>query len=90
MVVLLFVIGFLALVAYSTIKGKRYRVEVCMAYQGRTNCRTVSAKSENAALRSGSNNACADLTSGVTDTMRCEQSPPKSIKWLERPERASQ
>jgi hypothetical protein len=68
-------------------KGKRYRVEVCMAYQGRTNCRTVSAKSEQAAIRSASDNACADIASGVTDTMRCDQSQPQSIKWLERPSR---
>jgi hypothetical protein len=81
------VVAFLALVAYSTMKGSRYRVEVCMAYQGRTNCRTVAAKSEAAAVRSASDNACADIASGVTDTMRCEQSAPQSIKWLQRPGR---
>jgi hypothetical protein len=81
------VVAFLALVAYSTMKGSRYRVEVCMAYQGRANCRTVSAKGEAAALRSASDNACADIASGVTDTMRCQQSPPQSIKWLQRPGR---
>ena len=80
-------VAFLALVAYSTMKGSRYRVEVCMAYQGRTNCRTVAAKSEAAAVRSASDNACADIASGVTDTMRCEQSAPQSIKWLQRPGR---
>jgi hypothetical protein len=85
--VALFVVGFLALVAYSTMKGKRYRVEVCMAYQGRTNCRTVSATSEEAALRSASDNACADIASGVTDIMRCDQSQPHSVKWLQRPDR---
>jgi len=84
-VIALFVVAFLALIAYSTLKGHRYRVEVCMAYQGRTNCRTVSAKSEEAALRSASDNACADIASGVTDTLRCQQSQPQSIKWLERP-----
>lgn len=56
-----------------------------MAYQGRTACKTVSAKSEQAALRSASENACADIASGVTDTMRCEQSEPVRLKWLERP-----
>ena len=87
---MLFVVGFIALVAYSTVRGKRYRVEVCMKYHGRTNCRIVSAKSEDAAVRSASNNACADLTSGVTDTLRCEQSPPQTVRWLQRPGRAAQ
>ena len=71
--------------AYSTLHGPRYRVETCMAYQGRTACKTVSAKSEQAALRSATENACADIASGVTDTMRCEQSEPQRVKWLERP-----
>jgi len=79
-------VAFLALVAYSTLHGPRYRVEACMVYQGRTACKTVSAKSEQAALRSATENACADIASGVTDTMRCEQSEPQRVKWLERPQ----
>ncbi len=56
-----------------------------MALNGRSACRIVSAKSEEAALQSGATNACADITSGVSETMRCEQSPPQRIRWLERP-----
>ncbi len=55
-----------------------------MSYQGRSACKTVSAKSEQSALRAGSENACADIASGVTDTMRCEQSEPQNIRWLQR------
>jgi hypothetical protein len=58
-----------------------------MAYQGRSACRTVKAKSEQGAVRSGTENACADIASGVTDTMRCVESQPQSVKWLSRPER---
>ena len=78
-------VGFLALIAYSTLHGPRYRVEICMSYQGRSACKTVSAKSEPAAVRAGAENACADISSGVTDTMRCEQSEPQSIRWLQHP-----
>src|ERR1700728_5165584 len=60
-IITIFVVAFLALVAYSTLHGPRYRVEACMAYQGRTACKTVSAKSEQAALRSAAENACADI-----------------------------
>ena len=77
-------VGFIALVAYSTFNGPRFRVEVCMAYQGRSSCRTVSAKSEQAAVRAGTENACADIASGVTDTMRCVETEPKSVKWLRK------
>lgn len=86
-IVAIFVAAFLALIVYSTLAGPRYRVEICMTYQGHSTCKTVSAKSEQAALRSGAENACADISSGVTDTMRCEQSQPESVRWLARPNR---
>lgn len=81
------VIAIAALIVYSTVHGPRYRVEVCMAYQGRSACKTVSAKSEQAALRSAMENACADIASGVTDSMNCTQSAPQHVMWLERPRR---
>jgi hypothetical protein len=81
----LFVVALIALIAYSTLHGPRYRVEVCMTYQGRSSCRTVAAKSEEAAVRSGRENACADISSGVTDTIHCQNTEPVSVKWLARP-----
>ena len=81
----MFVLAFLALLAYSTLNGPRYRVEVCMAFNGRTACKTVSARSEQAALRSGAENACADIASGVSETVRCQSTEPASLKWLHRP-----
>ena len=74
-----------ALIAYSTLGGPRYRVEVCMFFNGRFNCKTVSGRSETAALRGGIQNACADIASGVTETMGCENSEPRSVRWLQRP-----
>ena len=73
------------MIAYSTLGGPRYRVEVCMFFGGRFNCKTVSGRSESAALRGGVQNACADIASGVEDTMACEGSEPKSVRWLQLP-----
>ncbi len=83
----MFVVAIIALIAYSTVRGPRFRVNVCMSYAGHAACKTVSAKSETAALRSATENACADISSGVTDTMRCQQEEPHSVHWLERPGR---
>ena len=58
-----------------------------MSFTGRSACKTVNAKSEAAALRSATENACADISSGVTDTMRCQESNPSSVHWLQRPGR---
>lgn len=80
-----FILIVIALIAYSTMTGKRYRAEVCMVYQGRSACKTVTGKSEASVLRGGISNACADIAAGVTETMGCEQSQPQSVKWLQRP-----
>lgn len=80
------ILALIALIGYSTFAGKRYRVHLCMAYQGRTACKTVSAHSEKAALENAVTGACAEIASGITDTMNCEQTDPKSTRWLEKPE----
>jgi hypothetical protein len=82
----LFVVAFLALLAYSTLHGPRFRVEVCMTFSGQTTCKTVNAKSQDAAVRSATENACADISSGVDDTIRCQNTEPKSVKWLKKGE----
>ncbi len=81
--ILIGAIAFLGLLVYLTIGGKHYRVEVCMAYQGRTSCRTASAATKQQALRTASENACALIASGMTDSMACGASQPTSVKWLD-------
>jgi len=67
---------------YSTSTSNvKYRVEVCVAFQGRTSCRTARADSEEHALRTAQSNACGLIASGVTDTMQCEHSNPTSVTW---------
>jgi hypothetical protein len=84
-IITVFVVGFLALILYSTLHGPRFRAEVCMTYNGQRACKTVSAKSEQGAVRAGTEGSCADIASGVTDTMKCVAAEPVSVKWLSRP-----
>jgi hypothetical protein len=84
-IIALVVVAIAVMIVYSTVHGPRYRVEVCMAYQGRSACKKVAATSEQAALRSGMENACADIASGVTDSMNCTQAQPLRVTWLARP-----
>lgn len=55
-----------------------------MSYGGQTSCKKASGKSERAALEAAVNGACADIASGVTDTINCQQSEPQKVTWLER------
>jgi hypothetical protein len=84
-VIAVFLTLFVGMVAYSTFHGPRYRAEVCVEFEGRKACRTVRAKSEQAAIRAGTEGDCADVASGVTETMRCVAAEPASVKWIERP-----
>ena len=80
-----FAIAVLAAVMYSTLSVGGYRVEVCMDYQGRSACRTASASTEAQALRTATENACALIASGVTDTIQCgSHTEPRSVRWLKR------
>lgn len=78
-----FIAGLFALVVYSSMGLTAYRVEVCMAYDGRTACRSASGADKETALRTASDNACAQISSGMTDSMACGRSTPTSVKWLE-------
>jgi hypothetical protein len=65
-----------ATVVYSSFHVDDFQCEVCIAFQGREACRTVKAKTEEEALRGAISNTCALLSSGVTDTLRCERTRP--------------
>jgi hypothetical protein len=76
-------IVFIAAMIYSTMGLRKNRVEVCMEYQGRRACRTASGETPEKALRAATDNACALIASGVTDTIGCQQTRPVSVKRLD-------
>ncbi len=78
---ILFFLAIVAVIIYSTMNLSRYRVEVCMQFNGRTSCRTTSGSTEDFALRTAMQNACAEIASGVTDSIACEHSQPVRVTW---------
>jgi len=79
---IIFVVVVLVVVVYSSFTmTNKVRAEVCMEYGGRTICKTVSGDNQEHVLRTASENACAELTGGVTDSMACERATPKSVTW---------
>lgn len=83
---IVFVIVFLIVLFYSTISltRSRFRVEVCMQFNGQVNCRVASGATQDAAMRTAVSNACALIASGMTDSQQCERSTPVSVRWLEK------
>lgn len=83
LLVVLFLLVFVAILIYSTMGLKQYRVEVCMSFKGRTNCRTAAASTREQAQRAATDNACALIASGMAESMACAGTAPTSVKWLD-------
>ncbi len=81
-IVVIFAIAFGA-VMYSSFTGMtQYRVEVCVNVGGREACRIASAETKEKAQSAATVNACAQLVSGMTDSMACQSQTPVSVKVL--------
>jgi hypothetical protein len=65
-----------AFVVYSSFQVRLVECEVCVNFDGRQSCRTASAALRDEALRAAIDNACALLTSGMTNSIRCQRSEP--------------
>ena len=66
----------IGVVVYSSFQVSAYECEVCMAFNGHEVCRTVTGQTELEGLRSAIDNACALISSGVTDTLKCQRTTP--------------
>jgi len=69
----------LGLIVYSTLRLGGYSCEVCMEYDGQGKCRTAKGSTEDEARKTAIDNACAYLASGVTGSIACTNTPPKSV-----------
>jgi hypothetical protein len=67
---------FVGLVIYRSFHVAGYRCDVCITFQGRHACRSVDGPTERDALSGAVTNTCAQLASGVTDSIACEHTTP--------------
>lgn len=79
---IVFALAVIGAVAYSSLHGQGFRCRVCIAFNGASDCRTASAATREGAQRAATTAACAQLAGGVSDSMRCENTTPRSIEWL--------
>lgn len=78
----LLVAAVVAYVLYASLHAARYRVEVCLTYHGLSACRTAEGRTQAEALRAAHDNACSQVTSGVTGTLGCQNTPATRITYL--------
>ena len=73
-------LAFLAAIVWVTLQQAQARCEVCMRHGGRELCETATAVDRDHALSQARSSACARLSSGVTDGIRCNGSAPLSVR----------
>jgi hypothetical protein len=79
---ILFVLVVLGVLVYSSMHLSTYGVEVCMNYNGRTACSAAKGASKETALESAIQTACAQIASGVTESIGCGRTQPAKETWL--------
>jgi len=76
-------VAFLVAVVVAAMDQLRVECEVCMAYDGRRTCEVAHAADRQQATMQATTAACAKLSGGVTDGIRCSSTPPLSTRCEE-------
>ena len=76
--VVIFAALVLGLILFSTLSLGGYSCEVCIEFRGREKCRTAKGSTQKEARQTAIDNACAFLAGGVTDSIACTNTLPKS------------
>lgn len=57
--------------------------EVCIEFRGTRQCRRAEGPDRESCQRTGTDNACAFLASGMTDSIACSNTPPASVEFFD-------
>ena len=79
-----FALLLLGAIGYFSLGLEQFTCEVCMDFQGRTQCRTASGADRPTAVQTARDNACAFLVHSKTEGFLCGQTPPARITCQER------
>jgi hypothetical protein len=84
LIAILFSLLVLGVLIYSTLDLQQYSCEVCITYQGQTNCSTAAGTTQEEATRTATDVACAPISNGMTESIQCSNTPPNSASCIER------
>lgn len=76
-------IAFFAALVYTTVEQTGVECRVCITYKGRTQCETVKGSDLQLAQMQATSTACTFLSSGVTDSLGCSNTPPDVVECTE-------
>jgi hypothetical protein len=67
-------------IVYFSLGLTQYTCEVCVTFNGRTQCRTASGADKDTAVQTARDNACAFLVASKTDGFLCSQTQPSQVQ----------
>lgn len=76
-----FVVAVLAAITFSTMGNAQVHCEVCVTFNGRTQCGNSASTSRDQAERAATDLACNGLTAGMTELMQCQSSPTRKVTF---------
>lgn len=78
-IVLILVAAFITYVVYTSMANVTISCEVCIEYNGRSDCRTAAAPTRTEAIRAAQNTACGIVGRGtMNDAIACGRVVPTS------------
>ncbi len=78
---IVFIVLVIGALVYFTIGLQQYTCEVCMEFEGRENCAVASGTTEEEAVRTATDTACATISAGMTESIQCSRTKPVSVTW---------
>lgn len=76
-------LAFIGLLTYGMFSLRRNSVEVCIVWNGRSECAKAAGTTQQEAIRTATDKACALLSGGMTDSMNCSHTTPAKVTWLD-------
>jgi hypothetical protein len=75
-----FLVVFIAVVVYRSIRIPTVECEVCVTFNQETVCRTASSGTREIAVESAVTSACGTLAAGMTESIRCQNTTPDRVQ----------
>ena len=76
---LLILVLLAGMIVYSSFNTTRVECEVCITYDGRSNCASAAGPTQDEAIDAARDVACATLASGRAGSLACGRSNPTSV-----------
>lgn len=81
---IVFLALFAAVVVFRTVRAPRHECEVCLTFNRETVCRKAASGTREASVESAVTSACGTLAAGMTESIRCQNTPPDRVDCKER------